>query len=211
MVSSGDIGTKPHEVEKKLNQIFFLVGQWDAILLIDECDVFLEERKTSDLVRNGLIAGQSVYPYSLRFLLTIAVFLRMLEYYNGILFLTSNRIQSFDDAFQSRIHVALRYNQFTASSRRAIWKNFILRLDAEKVDFENYEKDLDELSLEPVNGRQIRNIVRTAFALAEYKGEKLTKAALIEAIESVRQFDTFLKDMNPLKSGEWEELSGCRR
>lgn len=38
---------------------------------------------------------------------TVSVFLRMLEYYKGILFLTTNRIGTFDEAFKSRIHLSL--------------------------------------------------------------------------------------------------------
>lgn len=48
-----------------------------------------------------------------RHVLTAAVFLRVLEYYAGILFLTTNRIGGFDEAFASRIHMSLHYPQLT--------------------------------------------------------------------------------------------------
>jgi hypothetical protein len=66
----------------------------------------------------------------------VAVFLRTLEYYDGILILTSNRVGTFDAAFTSRIQVALYYDPLTAASRRKIWQNFfdMLRTDEEDVD-----------------------------------------------------------------------------
>ena len=52
-----------------------MVARWEAVLLLDEADVFLEARSTHDLERNKLVS----------------IFLRVLEYYEGILFLTTNR------------------------------------------------------------------------------------------------------------------------
>src|SRR5690242_3786747 len=51
MMSAGDLGTGPDEVEGNLQKILEMVAKWDAILLLDECDVFLEERTTHDLER----------------------------------------------------------------------------------------------------------------------------------------------------------------
>lgn len=53
------------------------------------------------------------------------MFLRVLEYYKGILFLTTNRVQIFDAAFQSRIHIFLDDPELNAESRLTIWKNFL--------------------------------------------------------------------------------------
>lgn len=44
--------------------------------------------------------------FQLLTLLPIA-FLRVLEYYSGILFLTTNRVGNLDGAFNSRLHVSL--------------------------------------------------------------------------------------------------------
>ena len=63
------------------------------MVLLDEADVFLEERTKLDLERNALVS----------------VFLRVLEYYEGILILTSNRIGTFDEAFKSRVQLAIHY------------------------------------------------------------------------------------------------------
>lgn len=59
-LTSSDIGTDPSEVELNLTRQFITARSWGAVLLIDEADVFMERRSTSDLTRNSLVAGQ--YP-----------------------------------------------------------------------------------------------------------------------------------------------------
>jgi hypothetical protein len=88
-VGVSDIGLEGSKVESNLQKVFDLAGIWEAVLLFDEADVFLEARDTtkSDIHRNTIVS----------------VLLRVLEYYNGILFLTTNRLMSFDIAVQSRI------------------------------------------------------------------------------------------------------------
>jgi hypothetical protein len=56
-ISCGDLGTTAMECEKALVEILDLATGWNAVLLIDEADVFLEQRSLHDLVRNGVVAG----------------------------------------------------------------------------------------------------------------------------------------------------------
>src|SRR4051794_3043739 len=90
-------------------------------------------------------------------------FLRALEYYDGILFLTTNRIGTFDDAFISRIHVKLYYRPFTADERQEVWQTFINKLMKERgntmrvsIDAKDFIKGREMRELE-YNGREIRN------------------------------------------------------
>lgn len=53
------------------------------------------------------------------------VFLRKLDYFQGVLFLTTNRKDDFDDAFKSRIHVTITYPALSPASQSAIWRNLI--------------------------------------------------------------------------------------
>jgi hypothetical protein len=85
-VSSGDLGTTCEALDQRLSRTLDLAATWKAVLLIDEADVFLERRSLHDMERNGLVS----------------IFLRTLEYYSGILFMTTNRVRTFDDAFKSR-------------------------------------------------------------------------------------------------------------
>lgn len=125
-VTCGDIRTQPEEVEQYLESVLNLVKIWDCLVLLDEADVFLEERSLQDLQRNALVS----------------VFLRALEYYDGILILTSNRVATFDEAFKSRIQLALHCKPPKKAERLKIWKNFLNRLRAigePGIDFDDID------------------------------------------------------------------------
>jgi len=68
-LTCADLGTDPSNMEIKLQEWFKIAQHWDCILLIDEADVYMENRETSDLERNNLVAS----------------FLRVMEYFQGIL------------------------------------------------------------------------------------------------------------------------------
>ena len=57
-VSSGDLGVDAAAVERTLLEALDLAAHWNAIVLIDEADVFLEQRSNHDLKRNGLVSGK---------------------------------------------------------------------------------------------------------------------------------------------------------
>jgi hypothetical protein len=65
VISSGELGTTAAAVEQQLSYIFRLAAIWDAIVLIDEADVFLEQRSPHDLQRNALVAGAFEISYML--------------------------------------------------------------------------------------------------------------------------------------------------
>jgi hypothetical protein len=179
MVSAGELGTDPAKLELELQNILDIAHSWGAVLLLDEADVFLEKREVHDIHRNALVS----------------IFLRLLEYFQGILFLTTNRVETFDDAFQSRIHVALRYGDLTVKARRTVWVQFIemcrVQKGCEVAVFS--DSDLDALSRHQLNGRQIKNIVRTAQALALNEGAVLGLAQVKRVMEVAESFERDLK------------------
>lgn len=86
--------------------------------------------------------------------------LRHIEYYRGILFLTTNRISTFDEAFLSRIHVALHYTELSTTTKIQIWYSFLKKAGvAEGRISDELVKKLAERNM---NGRQIKNACRTA-------------------------------------------------
>lgn len=180
-VTCGDVGTNTEAVEKYLNTVLHLGKTWNCVLLLDEADVFLEERSTSDLKRNSLVS----------------VFLRILEYYDGILILTSNRIGMFDEAFKSRIQVALHYENLNRSARKTIWQNFLdmLEEDEEDVNFDEIKFRLDDLAGKELNGRQIRNVLTTARQLAIFRKERLDYGHLEQALSVSSAFTQYLNRM----------------
>ena len=189
IVSAGELGTDPARLEQELQKILDIAHSWGALLLLDEADVFLEKREVHDIHRNALVS----------------IFLRLLEYFQGILFLTTNRVETFDDAFQSRIHVALRYDELTGKARKEIWKNFIERVrkqgelndksdTKDVIGVEQFsEEDFVALSRHRLNGRQIKNMARTAQALAINEGQKLTMGHIKRVLDVAETFDRDLK------------------
>jgi hypothetical protein len=83
------------------------------------------------------------------------VFLRKLEYYEGILFLTTNRVGQFDEAILSRIHLLLRYEGLTQVARRQVWRNFLSRAATSSGDADVKDEELEELTMTKLNGRQV--------------------------------------------------------
>lgn len=61
ILTTSDIGTEPATVERNLTENFKKAMKWGAVLLIDEADVFMERRTTSDLTRNSLVAGENIF------------------------------------------------------------------------------------------------------------------------------------------------------
>jgi len=57
-MTAGELGENASEVEKALENILELTTKWKAILLLDECDIFLEQRTTSDIARNRLVSSK---------------------------------------------------------------------------------------------------------------------------------------------------------
>jgi SpoVK/Ycf46/Vps4 family AAA+-type ATPase len=110
----------------------------------------------------------------------VCVMLRLLEYYAGIMFLTTNRVESLDPAFQSRVQCALRYQPLNAAGRRAIWEDLLARRGAGEVDT---EVDLDSLAAHELNGRQIKNVLQLALALARHENVPLGKRHLAATLE----------------------------
>lgn len=113
----------------------------------------------------------------------VSVFLRVLEYYSGILFLTTNKVGHFDEAFKSRIHVSLYYPALNKRSTLKIWKMNLERLSKSKKVFEvetediydyarRHYRDLYKKGKTTWNGRQIKNAFQTAIALAEFEANK---------------------------------------
>ncbi|PIL28925.1 hypothetical protein GSI_08972 [Ganoderma sinense ZZ0214-1] len=173
IVGSGDLGTSAGSLDNALREAFELAAAWRAVLLIDEADVFLEQRSLHDLERNAMVA----------------VFLRHVEYYRGILFMTTNRIRTFDEAFLSRIHVALHFEELSVGTKVEIWRAFLRKAGLGNAEVEE-EGLLARLAEREVNGRQIKNACRTATALAVSRGERMGFSHLEQALNAMEEFMT---------------------
>lgn len=136
----GELGTNVTQVEENLQRVFTRVARWNAVLQFDECEIFLAKRG-EDLERSAIVGS----------------FLRLLDYYQGILFLTTNRWEVLDHAVLSRVMLKLDYPDLDLPSRAAIWRTMLEAAGLRLVD-----GTVEELAHVDINGRQIRNLTRLA-------------------------------------------------
>lgn len=106
--------------------------------------------------------------------------MRALEYYAGVLILTTNRVAEFDEAFRSRIHISLYYPRLSKTSTISIWNMNLEKakskgLDVDTEDIMGFaESHWKDNSRKPNrnarrwNGRQIKNAFQAAIALANW-------------------------------------------
>ena len=86
------------------------------------------------------------------------------------MFLTTNRVSTFDAAFQSRIHLTIDYPKLDFRSKMLVWRTFVRpQSDTSKYASDIDEKDLGTLAKMDLNGREIKNVVKTAKLLASQK------------------------------------------
>ncbi|KAI1413632.1 P-loop containing nucleoside triphosphate hydrolase protein [Hypoxylon sp. FL1857] len=166
-MGAGELGASPESVEDNLHMILEVAAKWDAVLLLDECDVLLAERSADNLGRNSIVA----------------IFLRLLEYYRGMLFMTTNRVEAIDSAFKSRIHLTIKYPHLNAEARRKIWERFVQTSNQEST---LQPLDFAKLQKVDVNGREIKNIVKTAQLLASHENVPLAMEHIRTALSVSR-------------------------
>lgn len=104
-VQCSQLGVDPEKLEEELLTVFERAKRWDAVILLDEADVYVHERGSS-MSQNAIVG----------------VFLRVLEYQDTVMFLTSNRPEDVDDAIASRCIARLNYAQPNPSDSKKIWR-----------------------------------------------------------------------------------------
>ncbi|KZF18974.1 P-loop containing nucleoside triphosphate hydrolase protein [Xylona heveae TC161] len=184
MVSAGELGTTPEDVDMHLEMVLEITRRWGCVLLIDEADVFLQERDGLDIERNAIVS----------------IFLRRLEYFQGVLILTTNRRSMIDSAFQSRIHLSLVYPDLDVKSRTILWKSFI---DSVPSGISLSDSDIDELAKVPINGRQIKNAISCAFLISREETSPLG----LEDLRAMLDLVTNEQSSGPGASGSSDESS----
>ena len=155
-VQCSQLGTNEETLEKRLKRVLALASRWGALLLVDEADVYVRTR--GDDIQQNAIVG---------------VFLRLLEYYRGVLFMTSNRDVLIDDAVLSRATCWIKYEMPTNQELHDIW--LVL---AKQFGIELSEKLVAELveafPQGTISGRNVKNLLKLGKMRADRKHLKLT-------------------------------------
>ncbi|KAF5234500.1 hypothetical protein FAUST_7588 [Fusarium austroamericanum] len=174
-LDAGTLGTSPKSVEKGLRNAFRLAERWHALLLLDEADVYLEQRKSRNLTHNGVISGNA-----------------------------------FDTAFISRIHLAIYYPPLTRLSRSKLLYNFLAQISPESAKALKLDGTLREIAKEKLNGRQIKNIVRTACALARGDSSADGNVYKRHLETSLRPMKRFNRTMERVRLNEEKQVLGIK-
>lgn len=104
-----------------------------------------------------------------------------------MIFLTTNRIGQIDDAFLSRVSLAVTYQKLNAGSQQRLWHGFLQKLADERRDIvltdraKRFVDNMDKGEQIPWNGREIRNALQSAIALATFDAEQEAEAAAVAA------------------------------
>ncbi|MCB5188296.1 AAA family ATPase [Methylobacillus caricis] len=145
-IHSGNLGTIPEQINKNLQRIFMQAKRWNCVLLLDEADIFVMQR-AANIEQNAIVAE----------------FLRTLEYFDGLLFMTTNRPDDIDDAIISRCAAIINYTAPGPEDSAAIWR----------VMAAQYQAELDEalitelVSVFPgIAPRDIKMLLRLALRVA---------------------------------------------
>lgn len=172
-VAAADLGTSPEEINMNLERVLQNSERWGAVTLLDEADIFLEARTSDNIERNAIVG----------------IFLQTLEYSNGVLFVTTNRVHNLDEAILPRISLGFSYPELTVTARTSVWEN-ILSLHKHNV----LPEQIASLANFPFNGRQIKNVVNLAATTARSEGQALQ-----------------LKHIQPMALATHEFISSCNQ
>ena len=175
-ITVGTLGTTVEDIETNLKKVFKRGHKWGCIVLFDEADVFFLSRDKGNPYRNQIVS----------------IFLNNLEHYSGILILTTNRAEAFDEAIMSRIPIVLYYPPLSLDATLKLFDQHFKRLGqvgsvpqgsnyyghivvSADLEFEIDEKPIERWVAAAFkkakngwwNGRQIQYGFRSAVALAE--------------------------------------------
>lgn len=173
-VTCGDIGTEPDQFKNHLNSVFKLATLWGCIVLFEDADVFLAQCTCTadDRHRNDLSS----------------VFTHTLDRHGGIVILTSTRSATFDGALMSRVRLRVNHGPLDKLQRKELWREIFAQESKVHSGF-NIDKlmpHLDFLSEFEMDGRQIRNSVKTARQVSTSYMHKRKTVNLEHVMQAIR-------------------------
>ncbi len=156
-VHAGQLGTTLETVEQALEGILRRAERWGAVLLLDEADVYIR-RRDNDMDHNAVVAA----------------FLRTLEYFHGLLFLTTNRGDDVDDAIASRMVATFRYELPDREQAAAIWGILSKQFGVPLTD-----KMIGQLvdHFKEASGRDIKQLLKLTMKYCKVKNVKMDMKA----------------------------------
>ncbi|RZL65627.1 MAG: AAA family ATPase [Variovorax sp.] len=156
-VHSGQLGVTASSVEASLTQILQRAARWDCVLLLDEADVYIR-RRDNDLQHNAIVAE----------------FLRTLEYFSGLLFMTTNRLGDIDEAILSRCIAVIDYQPPDAADARRLWSTLAAQ---QGIDLPGTLIDTLVVDYVGASGRDIKELLKLTGKYCRRKGLPMSTEA----------------------------------
>jgi hypothetical protein len=162
-IQCSQLGIDPETIEKNLAVVLQRANRWNAILLLDEADVYITKRGSS--LQHNAIVG---------------VFLRILEYAQCILIMTTNLAANVDDAIASRCIVRIDYEVPSPDDQIQIWKQLaaLNTIDITEATIRAFVAQHPEFS-----GRDVKNLLKLASFVAKRTGHPIDIGALEFALQ----------------------------
>eukprot|EP00290_Baffinella_frigidus_P029199 CAMPEP_0180223982 /NCGR_PEP_ID=MMETSP0987-20121128/21777_1 /TAXON_ID=697907 /ORGANISM="non described non described, Strain CCMP2293" /LENGTH=1030 /DNA_ID=CAMNT_0022186659 /DNA_START=27 /DNA_END=3119 /DNA_ORIENTATION=- len=182
-ISFAELGSTVAELEERLTDVLALAAHWGALVLLDEGDALVEKRQRGQLLLNSMTG----------------VLLRLLETFDGALFITSNRASSFDPAALSRVTLAVRYHPLSADATQLEAASLPApgqtRSKEEALAMVAASFDLTQLAAFSGSGRNVGAVIRLAVGLCQQRGScQLDQGILGDAIGVFQEFNDHLKE-----------------
>ncbi len=168
VVQAAQLGLTIDELETKLKVVLERATSWRALLMIDEADVYIHERG-NDMVQNAVVGN----------------FLRVLEYYQGVLFMTTNRANIIDDAILSRCNAIVKYQLPSIEDQKKIWKVLSTEMNV-KMDKKLIDSVVSKFNY--LTGREIGKAIKLAALYADRMDKKLS----LEVFEKISVYQHYV-------------------
>lgn len=163
-IQCSQLGIEPSELEEELHRVFNRAARWNAIALLDEADVYVMARG-SDLIQNAIVG----------------VFLRVLEYFPGTLFMTTNRSEMVDDAIASRCIARIDYKIPSQDDQTRLWR---ILADVSGVKISD-AVIADTVKAHPdLSGRDIKQLLKLSASVARSREKEID----VEIVTFVKRF-----------------------
>ena len=177
-VQAAQLGMKAENVEENLMRFLARGSRWNAVVLIDEADVYIRARDR-DMEHNAIVAS----------------FLRVLEYQSSVLFMTTNLPDLVDDAIASRCVARIDYKRPGMTQQQEIWQvlNEVNETGLTASQLEKIVAVHDNLT-----GRDIKQLLKLASLVSANHGTPITP----ETIKFVSQFQPTKRELSSSEGGE---------
>lgn len=163
-VQADQLGVSPEGIEKKLAEVLRRCSRWNAVLLLDEADVYINARN-ANIVHNAIVAA----------------FLRVLERHDTTIFMTCNYLDAVDDAVASRCLARIKFEKPNVDDQRQIWH---IMNDLNDTGLSDEEIDAIVAEHNDLTGRDIKQLLK----LGTLWASSYERPVSPEAITRIKEF-----------------------